>query len=454
MQLSKIPHKAKEICSPFWPDLETCRRIMILMHHEMNRCLDVPDHPANDFKMLNTYVTQLPQGNETGQYLALDLGGTNYRVLLITFDVDSSEPTIEYDTERIPPELMTGKGDELFQFIAKSVKKFLTERELLDVHFDMGFTFSFPVKQTSINRGTLIRWTKGFSADDVVGKDVVEILNRAMSALNLNVTCRIITNDTVGALASCKLTYPDTVAGVIVGTGTNAAFASELPAGPSFNDLPPSATYVVINTEWGAFGDHGLLDEFKTEFDRIIDEESKNPGKQTYEKMISGMYLGEITRHILRRLVNERILLQGNMPEKWNDMDSIPTSLLSDIARDPDYLFYNTERIIREHFNVTEYTDEDLQIIHHVGVAVANRAALYAGTGVACLVNRIKRREVTVGVDGSLFKLHPNFPANMLNVIRRLANPLFHCKLQMSEDGSGKGAGALVASLMRHTRSC
>nr|CDS30881.1 hexokinase [Hymenolepis microstoma] len=83
------------------------------MHHEMNRCLDVPDHPANDFKMLNTYVTKLPQGNETGQYLALDLGGTNYRVLLITFGADSSEPTIEYDTERIPPELMTGKGDDL-----------------------------------------------------------------------------------------------------------------------------------------------------------------------------------------------------------------------------------------------------------------------------------------------------------------------------------------------------
>lgn len=57
----------------------------------------------------------------------------------------------------------------------------------------------------------------------------------------------------------------------------------------------------------------------------------KSPNR--YEKMISGMYLGEITRHILRRLVNERILLQGNMPEKWNDMDSIPTSLLSDIAR-------------------------------------------------------------------------------------------------------------------------
>ncbi|VDN96627.1 unnamed protein product [Rodentolepis nana] len=420
---------------------------MVIMHHEMNRCLDVPDHPSNDFKMLNTYVTQLPQGNETGQYLALDLGGTNYRVLLITFDPDSSEPTIEYDTERIPPELMTGKGDDLFKFIAKSVNRFLTERGLLDVPLDMGFTFSFPVNQTSINRGTLIRWTKGFSVNGVVGKDVVELLNKAMSSMGLKVTCRVITNDTVGALASCKLSYPDTVAGVIVGTGTNAAYVAELPAGPNFKILPPTATSVVINTEWGAFGDHGLLDEFKTEFDKIVDERSQNPGKQTYEKMISGMYLGEITRHVLRKLVNEKILFQGNMPKKWNEMNSIPTSLLSDIARDPDYLFYNTERIIREYFNVTEYTEEDLQIVHHVGVAVANRAALYAGT-----VNRIKRREVTVGVDGSLFKLHPNFPANMLNIIRRLANPLFHCKLQMSEDGSGKGAGALVASLMQRTR--
>lgn len=31
----------------------------------------------------------------------------------------------------------------------------------------LGFTFSFPVNQTAINAGTLITWTKGFSASGV-----------------------------------------------------------------------------------------------------------------------------------------------------------------------------------------------------------------------------------------------------------------------------------------------
>lgn len=35
-----------------------------------------------------------------------------------------------------------------------------------------------------------------------------------------------------------------------------------------------------INTEWGAFGDDGVLDDFITSFDREIDAASINPGKQ------------------------------------------------------------------------------------------------------------------------------------------------------------------------------
>lgn len=34
-------------------------------------------------KMLNTYVHSLPDGTEKGKFLALDLGGSNFRVLLI-----------------------------------------------------------------------------------------------------------------------------------------------------------------------------------------------------------------------------------------------------------------------------------------------------------------------------------------------------------------------------------
>ena len=40
--------------------------------------------------------------------------------------------------------------------------------------------------------------------------------------------------------------------------------------------------HVLINTEWGAFGDNGVLDFARTEYDREIDQHSINPGKQKY----------------------------------------------------------------------------------------------------------------------------------------------------------------------------
>lgn len=37
-----------------------------------------------------------------------------------------------------------------------------------------------------------------------------------------------------------------------------------------------------VNIEWGAFGDYGNLDDYCTQFDRIVDDCSNYPGKQRY----------------------------------------------------------------------------------------------------------------------------------------------------------------------------
>lgn len=37
-----------------------------------------------------------------------------------------------------------------------------------------------------------------------------------------------------------------------------------------------------VNVEWGAFGENGELEEFCTEFDRLVDACSNYPGKQRY----------------------------------------------------------------------------------------------------------------------------------------------------------------------------
>lgn len=37
-----------------------------------------------------------------------------------------------------------------------------------------------------------------------------------------------------------------------------------------------------VNTEWGAFGDNGCLDDIRTIYDKAVDDFSLNAGKQRY----------------------------------------------------------------------------------------------------------------------------------------------------------------------------
>lgn len=66
---------------------------------------------------------------------------------------------------------------DLFNFIASALKNFI-EREGGEVEGRaLGFTFSFPVRQTSISSGTLIRWTKEFSIEEAVSYKTMSSIN-------------------------------------------------------------------------------------------------------------------------------------------------------------------------------------------------------------------------------------------------------------------------------------
>ncbi|VEL12987.1 unnamed protein product [Protopolystoma xenopodis] len=72
------------------------------------------------------------------------------------------------------------------------------------------------------------------------------------------------------------------------GTGTNAAYLEPIVNVPllfqkdmSNGDIDLSSDKeVVINMEWGAFGDNGELDIFRSNFDKTVDAASLHPGKQ------------------------------------------------------------------------------------------------------------------------------------------------------------------------------
>ncbi|KAK6033849.1 Hexokinase [Cooperia oncophora] len=130
--------------------------------------------------------------------------------------------------------------------------------------------------------------------------------------------------------------------GIIIGSGTNACYMEQIDRIPKLKDkladdgLPDE---IVMNTEWGAFGDDGSLKFIHTKFDREVDRNSINPGKQIFEKMISGLYLGELVRTVLKELAQQGLLL-GGQTEALSKKDQFTTKFISDIERYVHEAFY------------------------------------------------------------------------------------------------------------------
>ncbi|KAJ7957862.1 Phosphotransferase [Quillaja saponaria] len=273
---------------------------------------------GSDLKMILSYVDSLPTGNEKGLFYALDLGGTNFRVLRVQLGgKEERVMATEFEQVSIPRELMLGTSEELFDFIASGLEKF-AQKEGGKFHLppgrkrEIGFTFSFPVKQTSIESGILIKWTKGFTVSGTAGRDVVGCLNEAMERKGLDMRVSALVNDTVGTLAGARYWDDDVMVAVILGTGTNACYVEQTSAIPKLQGHVSPSGRTIINTEWGAFS-NGLP---STVFDEDMDAASINPGEQIFEKTISGMYLGEIVRRVIVAMSEEGGLFGKSTPEK------------------------------------------------------------------------------------------------------------------------------------------
>uniref|UniRef100_A0A8C4Y7I3 Phosphotransferase n=1 Tax=Gopherus evgoodei TaxID=1825980 RepID=A0A8C4Y7I3_9SAUR len=171
-----------------------------------------------------------------------------------------------------------------------------------------------------------------------------------------------------------------------------------------------------INTEWGGFVTMGSL----------------NPGKQRYEKMTSGMYLGEIVR--------------GQISESLRTRGIFETKFLSHIESDRLALL-QVRRILQQ--LGLDSTCDDSIIVKEVCGAVSKRAAHLCGAGLAAIVEKkrenrnLEHLKITVGVDGTLYKLHPHFSGILRETVKEMA-PQCDVTFMLSEDGSGKGAALIM----------
>ncbi|XP_076845213.1 hexokinase-4 isoform X2 [Brachyhypopomus gauderio] len=418
------------------------------MQQEMDRGLRLETHEGASVKMLPTYVRSTPEGSEVGDFLALDLGGTNFRVMLVKVGEDEErgwKVETKHRMYSIPEDAMTGTAEMLFDYIAECISDFLDKHGIKHKKLPLGFTFSFPVRHEDLDKGILLNWTKGFKASGAEGNNVVGLLRDAIRRrgdFEMDVVAMV--NDTVATMISCYYEDRSCEVGMIVGTGCNACYMEEM---CTVELVEGEEGRMCVNTEWGAFGGNGELEDFRLEYDRVVDEMSLNPGKQLYEKMIGGKYMGELVRLVLLKLLNEGLLFNGEASDTLKTRGSFETRFVSQIESDTGdrKQIYN----ILSSLGVLP-SELDCDIVRLACESVSTRAAHMCGAGLAGVLNLMRKRrcqeemKITVGVDGSVYKLHPRFKERFHKIVRELT-PNCDITFIQSEEGSGRGAALISA---------
>lgn len=414
---------------------------------------------GSKLKMLITYVDNLPTGDEAGVFYALDLGGTNFRVLRVQLGgKDGGIIHQEFAEASIPPSLMVGTSDALFDYIAAELAKFVAEEEEkfqqpLGKQRELGFTFSFPVMQTSINSGTIMRWTKGFSIDDAVGQDVVGELTKAMKRKGVDMRVSALVNDTVGTLAGGKYTHKDVAVAVILGTGTNAAYVERVQAIPKWHGPVPKSGEMVINMEWGNFRSSHLP---LTEYDHALDNESLNPGEQIFEKMTSGMYLGEILRRVLLKMAEEAGIFGDEVPPKLKDPFVLRTPDMSAMHHDTSSDLKVVGEKLKDILEISNTSLKTRRLVVELSNIIATRGAKLAAAGVLGILKKMGRdtpkqggsERTVIAMDGGLYEHYTEYRMCLENSLKELLGEELATSIVFvhSNDGSGIGAALLAAS--------
>lgn len=386
---------------------------------------------ASSLKMIPTYVDK-PTGKEKGFFLALDLGGTNFRVIGLELKgkgQSSSPKTEKFILER---KYITGRGEELFDFIAGCIDTFLVNENLHGRgKINLGFTFSFAVEQRSINSGKLLHWTKGFNATGVIGEDVVKLLEDALRRKGLNnIKVSALANDTVGTLVAKAYEDKYCDVGVIIGTGTNACYRD-------------AEKNMIINIEWGNFNKLR-----PTNYDIELDRTSNNPAKQILEKMVSGMYLGEVAKLVLRDLIEKNTIFKSADSLVSDALAGFKTEHISEIESDATSKLAKVSKILNL-LGMADSTIQDRKMVKKICEMISIRAARISAASLAAVIKKMDPRLLhkhTVAMDGSVYEKHPHFAERMKSALKELfGRKASRIRIELAKDGSGKGAAIIAA---------
>jgi hexokinase len=185
-----------------------------------------------------------------------------------------------------------------------------------------------------------------------------------------------------------------------------------------------------------------------TEYDAEVDKSSINPGFQMFEKRVSGMFLGEILRQALLKMISAE-LFSGSSSSKIDAQYGIDTAAMSVIAGDNTPHLTAVGATIVSAFGIHSTSLEDRKCVKLVSDAIVRRSARLAAVAVSAVSDYTGRfaasteeKPVDVGADGSLVEFYPNYIDMCLEACEEILgnNASKRITIGLAKDGSGVGA--------------
>lgn len=344
--------------------------------------------------MIPTYLGAEGTIKPNKPVIAIDAGGTNFRAVKMSFNNN-----MDMITENLQQRKMPAIDEELSnkEFFA-TLAAYLTEYKNASDH--IGFCFSYAVEIFPNKDGKLLEWSKEVKAPEVIGQMVGKNLLEAMGTPDKEI---VLMNDTVSTLLAGQAATAgrefDTYIGFILGTGTNACYIEHNKNITKTSGLDAAGNQI-INIESGNFNKMP-----RTDIDIAFDNTTKNPGRYSFEKMISGGYFGGLCTTALKAAAKEGI---------FSDETSVNLKNIDELSSEEVNKFVSGIDLKTNNLATKLATEEDANAAAEIINVLIQRSAKLTAASLAAVIlktgkGKSAEKPVLMTIEGTTFYKMNNF---------------------------------------------
>lgn len=330
-----------------------------------------------------------------GEYtIAIDAGGTHFRVAVMHFD-DTGRPVTDY-FKKYPMPGTYGEinKDQFFGIIADHL------RPVMRMSNTIGFCFSYAAdimpdreaRLTALSKEVRVRGIDGV----YIGRELAQAIKQAGYKDGKHI---VMLNDTIASLMGGSYMLSgrefDGYIGLIMGTGINTCYLEKTQNIQSADGIQGKT--MLVNMESG-----GFTEVPRTVFDMALDTGTSTPGRDIFEKMVAGAYIGDLTLLAVKKAAEEGLFPQ-DFCCKVGRIKSISAKDISDFLYHP-YAEGGALADCCSHIG----GERDRMVLYHIINAFIERAAMLAAANLTAIIRKTRTglnpcRPVCIVAEGTTF---------------------------------------------------